>query len=72
MSHFDSLRFLIIFLIFLIFLFLELLAIEDGSERPREGVVRRGEIWAVVAFQISTAAVQLLNELERMSRGMTK
>ena len=62
---------MILFLIFNIFLFLELLAIEDGSDRPRGGV-RRGELWAVIAFQLSTSAVQLLNELERMSRGMTK
>ena len=53
------------------FLFLELLAIADGSERPRDGV-RRGVLWAVVAFQLSNDAIQLLNELERMSRGMTR
>lgn len=58
-------------LIFDTFLFLELLAIADGSERPRDGV-RRGVLWAVVAFQLSKDAIQLLNELERMSRGMTK
>ena len=61
----------ILFLIRLIFLFLELLAIEDSSDRPRAGV-RRGEIWLVIAFKLSNAAVQLLNELERMSRGTTK
>lgn len=66
----EKLSFLMKSLTFLIFLFLELLAIEDSSERPRSGA-RRGEIWAVVAFKLSNAAIQLLNELERMSRGMT-
>ena len=55
---------------FLIFLFLELLAIEDTAERPREGI-RRGELWSSIAFNLSKSPIELLNELERMSRGMT-
>ena len=53
-----------------IFLFLELLSIKDSAATPRDGT-RRGELWAVVSFNISTAPILLVNELERMSRGMT-
>ena len=56
---------------FLIFLFLELLAIKDTADGPR-GEVRRGEIWANVAFHLSDEPIIMLGELERMSRGKTK
>lgn len=65
----EFLHFLISFFSFNIFLFLELLEIVDGADRPRDGI-RRGVLWAVVAFQLSNAPIQLVNELERMSRGM--
>ena len=64
-------KFLSISLIRLIFLFLELLAIKDTATRPR-GDVRRGEIWANVAFHLSDKPIRMLSELERMSRGKTK
>ena len=62
--------FLIFLMSFLCFL-LDLLAISDSALDPRGGV-RRGELWSMVAFNISTAPVMLACELERMSRGRTE
>ena len=59
---------------FLIFMFLrlllDLLAISDNAGNPRTGV-RRGELWARLAFNISKAPFPLVCELERMVRGKT-
>ena len=62
---------MILSLTFLIFRFLELLVIKDTADRPR-GEVRRGEIWANVAFHLSDEPIKMLCELERMSRGKTE
>ena len=67
----SDLSFLIIDLSFLIFFFLlDLLNISDSAGNPRSGA-RRGEIWSMLAFNISTAPFKLICELERMVRGMT-
>ena len=71
---FEDFKRRISFLSFLIFLtilfFLDLLAISDGAGNPRTGV-RRGELWARLAFNISKAPFPLICELERMVRGKT-
>ena len=56
--------------VLIFFFLLDLLAISDSAGNPRAGM-RRGELWLMLAFNISTAPFQLVCELERMSRGMT-
>ena len=58
------------FRVLILFFLLDLLAISDSAGSPRAGM-RRGELWMLLAFNISTAPFQLVCELERMSRGMT-